>query len=404
MRSDGDLRIGLIGFGERAQLYPEVHRPGEGSRVVAVCDPARPARERARAAFPGATVTAALDPLLEQGLDAVMIFAPDDQHARSTVRALRAGIPAFCEKPIAIRLQDADTMLRTARETGTKLYVGHNMRHMPVVTVMRDLIQQGRIGEVKTVWVRHFVGHGGDYYFTDWHADRRHTRSLLLQKAAHDFDIIHWLAGAYTTRVSAMGSLSVYGDITDRRERRGERLRDWFSLDRWPPLSLTGMNPVIDVEDISLVNMKLGNGVLAAYQQCHFTPDYWRNFTVVGTEGRLENFGDTSGSVVGLWNRRHRAAAPPDESFVVPAVDESSHDGADGAMVAEFFRFVREGGPTLTSPVAARYAAAVGIGATRSLRRREAATDVPALAPDLVAYFDGGQVPAGSSSTEQEMQ
>ena len=39
--------------------------------------------------------------------------------------------------------------------------------------------------------------------------------------------------------------------------------------------------------------MTLDNGVQASYEQCHFTPDYWRNYTVIGTEGRLENFGAT---------------------------------------------------------------------------------------------------------------
>ena len=73
---------------------------------------------------------------------------------------------------------------------------------------------------MKAVWCRHFVGNGGDYYFKDWHADRRRPTGLLLQKGAHDIDVIHWLAGGYDRRVSAMGALAVYGDITDRRDRR----------------------------------------------------------------------------------------------------------------------------------------------------------------------------------------
>ena len=50
------------------------------------------------------------------------------------------------------------------------------------------------------------------------------------------------------------------------------------------------------------MNMPLDNGVIAAYQQCHFTPDYLRNYTVIGTEGRLENFGDGPGDTVKVWN------------------------------------------------------------------------------------------------------
>ena len=40
---------------------------------------------------------------------------------------------------------------------------------------------------------------------------------------------------------------------------------------------------MVDVEDISMVNMRLTGGIMASYQQCHFTPDYWRNYTVIGT-------------------------------------------------------------------------------------------------------------------------
>ncbi|VXC28558.1 Predicted dehydrogenase [Microbacterium sp. 8M] len=387
-----DLRIGIVGYGARSRsLREEAHRPGRGSHIAAVCDSAASARETARADLPDALITDSLDELLTSGLDAVLVLTPDDAHAAVAIRALEAGVAVFCEKPMAIDLADADEMLATARRTGTRVYIGHNMRHMPVITLMRELIAEGRIGEVKAIWCRHFVGHGGDYYFKDWHADRRRTTGLLLQKGAHDIDVIHWLAGAYADRVAAMGSLSVYGGIDDRRDRSGERMPDWFSLDNWPPTSLTGLHPVVDVEDISMVNLHLTNGVLASYQQCHFTPDYWRNYTVIGTEGRIENLDDAPGGTVALWNTRHRGAAAPDETFTIPDVGDAGHGGADALLIAEFLRFVRDGGLTETSPIAAREAVAAGILATDSLRGDGSAIAVPPLDPDLVAYFERGQ-------------
>ncbi len=387
-----DITVGIVGYGARAALHEEVHRPGRGSRVSAVCDLAEAARAAAQEKFPGALVTESLDQVLASGVDAVMILTPDDSHATLAIRALEAGVAVFCEKPLAITIEDADEVLRVARRTGSRLYIGHNMRHMPVIGLMRRLIREGRIGEVKAIWCRHFVGHGGDFYFKDWHADRRRTTGLLLQKGAHDIDVIHWLAGAYTDRVAAMGSLSVYGDITDRRDRAGERLGDWLSLENWPPTAQTGLHPVIDVEDISMMHMHLSNGVLASYQQCHFAPDYWRNYTIIGTEGRIENLGDTSGSTVALWNRRHGEASQPDETFIVPSVAASGHDGADALLIAEFMHFVREGGATETSPVAAREAVVTGVAATESLRGDGCARDIPPLDTDLVAYFERGQV------------
>jgi predicted dehydrogenase len=388
-----DLKLGIVGFGARASLHDEAHRPGAGSRVVSVCDVSERGRADARAALPDAFVTDSLDELLASGIDAVMVLTPDDQHARVAIRALEAGVAVFCEKPVATDLADADAILEAAHRTGTRLYVGHNMRHMPVIALMRRIILEGRIGEVKAIWCRHFVGNGGDYYFKDWHADRRRTTGLLLQKGAHDLDVIHWLAGGFADRVAAMGSLSVYGDIENRRDRSAERMSDWFSVDNWPPTAQTGLNPIIDVEDLSMVNLRLSNGVLASYLQCHFAPDTWRNYTVIGTEGRIENLGNSSGSEVALWNRRHQDSAPADETFIVPeAPEDSGHGGADGLLVAEFLRFVRDGGATETSPVAAREAVAAGFLATQSLRGDGSMIEIPPLDPALVAYFDRGQV------------
>ena len=169
--------------------------------------------------------------------------------------------------------------------------------------------------QVQTIWCRHFVGDGGDYYFKDWHADRSKTTGLLLQKGAHDLDIIHWLAGAPSRRVTAMGALKRLRRHHDRSDRDGEVVGDWFDRENnWPPRSQRGLHPIIDVEDVSMMLMELENGVLASYQQCHFTPDYWRNYTVIGTDGRLENFGDEVGATVKVWSRRSGYRADADRS------------------------------------------------------------------------------------------
>jgi len=321
-------------------------------------------------------------------IDAALVLTPDGTHEAIVVTLLEAGIPTFVEKPLAITVEGCDRILTAARLEGTRLYVGHNMRHLPVILTMRQLITSGVIGEVKAVWCRHFVGHGGEFYFQDWHADRRNTTSLLLQKGAHDLDVIHWLAGGYATRVQAMGGLLVYGDIADRTEDTGQLLRERFDPEHnWPPASLRGLNPVVDVEDLSMVHLQLGNGVLASYAQCHFTPDYWRNYTVIGTEGRLENFGDIgAGTVVKVWQRRSGYRDDADLTVDVPLL-EGTHGGADRPLVDEFLRFARDGGPTLTTPVGARYAVAAGYAATISLRAGGGPVDVVPLDPALEGYF-----------------
>ena len=147
------------------------------------------------------------------------------------------------------------------------------------------------------------------------------------------------------------------------------------------------MNPVIDVEDLSMITMQLDNGVLCSYQQCHYTPDGWRNYTIIGSEGRIENLGDSPGNcVVQLWNQRSHYRADGDERFVMEPVS-GGHGGADPSIVAEFVRFVREDGRIKTSAIAARNSVAAGCAGAESLRRGGMPVDVPAVAPDLQAYF-----------------
>ncbi|MEW2527816.1 Gfo/Idh/MocA family oxidoreductase [Streptomyces sp. NPDC047071] len=391
-----DLRLGVLGYGLRGPLARTAHRPGAGARVTALADPDEAARTRAARDFPGLRTTA--DPrevITAPDVDAVLVLTPDHTHASLTRAVLHQGKPVFVEKPLDVTVEASDAILRTAYETGTRLYVGHNMRHMPVVRLMRDIVARGEIGTVKTVWVRHFVGFGGDWYFKDWHAERQYTTGLLLQKAAHDLDVVHWIAGGYTRQVQALGDLMVYGDIPHRRAP-GEPKPDGGPVEdgAWPPGAQRDLNPVIDVEDVSLVNLRLDNGVLAAYQQCHFTPDYWRNYTVIGDAGRLENFGDGPGGVVRVWNggrSLHRGEGDT-EYPIGGAVDESGHGGADPLIIDEFLRFAREGGRTDTSPVAARMAVAAGVGATRSLRDGGGPREVPPLDAELIAYFERGQI------------
>lgn len=392
MSAPKDLRIGVIGLGQRSILADLVHQPGEGSRVVACADPDPRSRMRIGDRFDdGVQFADTHTDLLDRDLDAVIVTTPDHTHEQIIVDFLTAGVAVFAEKPLATTTEACDRILDVARSTRTRLYVGHNMRHMPVVTTMRSLIEEGAIGEVQAVWCRHFVGNGGDYYFRDWHADRSKTTGLLLQKGAHDIDVIHWLSGSVSRNVTALGGLMIYGDITDRTSRTGQLVQDWYDPENsWPPRSLRGLNPVVDVEDLSMMLMRLDNGVFASYQQCHFTPDYWRNYTVIGTEGRLENFGDEIGARVEVWSKRSGYRATGDRSVLV-AQAEGGHGGADDAIMSEFLRFVRDGGPTLTSPVAARDAVAAGCAATASLRAGGAPEHVRPVDAEVARWFAEGQ-------------
>ncbi len=382
------LRIGMIGIGGRGYLAHAAHRPEEGVRVVAGADPNTATFADFHARFgPDAFTTTDYRALLARpDVDAVLIVSPDFCHEEHAVAALEAKKAVYLEKPMAITIAGCDHILAAARDHGAKLYLGHNMRHFAMVRRMKQLIDAGEIGEVRAGWCRHFVSYGGDAYFKDWHAERKNTTGLLLQKGAHDIDILHWLCGGYTRRVTAMGGLSVYNRTTDRRPADDPGNKKWVPAN-WPPLSQKLMSPAMDVEDLSMMLMELSNGVQCSYQQCHFTPDSCRNYTIIGTEGRLENFGDNHG-VVRLWNRRTDTYKGQGDEEYPFEPGHGGHGGADTLIVQEFIRYVREDAPISTSPVGARYAVAAACCATESLRAGGRPVDVPAVDPELAAYID----------------
>ncbi|OHB53014.1 MAG: oxidoreductase, partial [Planctomycetes bacterium GWF2_50_10] len=344
MSASKDSNIGVIGAGLRSYLMKYAHKLGQGWRVSACADVRNEALDAFQTKF-GKDVTVTNDYreiLADPEIKAVFILSPDYCHEEHAVAALNAGKHVYLEKPMAITIDGCDRILKAAYKNNAKIYIGHNMRHMSFVLKMRELIGQGVIGKVKTAWCRHFISYGGDAYFKDWHAERAKSTGLLLQKAAHDIDVMHWFCRGYTRQVVGFGDLTLYDQISDRHSPSEPGDASW-SAENWPPLSLKQLNPVIDVEDISLMLMRFDNGVLGSYQQCHFAPDAWRNYCVIGTHGRIENFGDEPGKcVIKLWNRRSGYNPDGDEQFVI-SEEDGGHGGADPKIVAEFLNYIENG-------------------------------------------------------------
>jgi len=382
MPSDA-IRIGVIGAWGRGSLALHAHKPEEGSQIVAAADIVaaniKELEKKAGSKIEGFSDYKKL--LARKDINTVFITAPDFLHEEMAVASLKAGKAVYLEKPMAITIEGCDRILKAAKGTGSKLFVGHNMRYMKFTNELRRLVQSGVIGEVKHIWCRHFISYGGDAYFRDWHSERKNTTSLLLQKGAHDIDIIHWLAGGYTERVTAMGSLAVY----DKCQRRSPKEPGCatFNSEHWPPLEQTGFSPKIDVEDMYMMLMQLDNGVQACYLENHFTPDCCRNYCVIGTHGRLENYGEDK---IKIWNKRCdvtdliKCDQEVDASYTP---EEGSHGGADPKIVAEFLDFVRKGVQTAATPQAARYSVAAGVAATESLRKGGMPVDIPPLPKSL---------------------
>jgi predicted dehydrogenase len=135
----------------------DVAESGEKAVITAVCDVYRPARENA-AAFcrehfktEPALTTRYRELLGRKDVDAVLIAAPDFTHPQVLAEAIAAGKDAYCEKPMATRIDEARTAYRAVKASNRVVQIGTQRRSDPVHIGAAKLVQQGTIGKVTRV-------------------------------------------------------------------------------------------------------------------------------------------------------------------------------------------------------------------------------------------------------------
>lgn len=385
------IKMGVVGVTGRGGMAKYWHTGDGRSAVVAGMDVSGVALERFnKDVNPDAFTTTNLDELLSRDIDAVAIMSPDYTHEAYALKAFAAGKHVFCEKPLGITIEGCDRMLEAWQKSGKKFMVGFNMRYMNIFRVMKEIVDSGAIGEIKAVWVRHFVCHGGGWYYHDWHGASRNSTGLLLQKASHDIDMIHWITGKYTKRVAGLGMLSYYGGDKPNDLRcpvcpDKDSCVEFHHFDNGGnQMDLCAYRKEVDVEDVSAIMMELDGGIQATYSQCHFAPDYWRNYTFIGTEGRVENQDDWSKVVVKYRSRSKRWKNLTGDEIHEVRRAEGSHGGADPIICRDFLDMITDGKTPVATPLAGRMSVAVGVKGTESIRGGNRMLDIPAL-PESIA-------------------
>lgn len=146
-----ELRAGLIGYGLGGSAF---HAPvidaTPGVRVAAIVTRDRERRERALRRHPGASVVERVERLwaLRDELDFVVVATPNRTHVPLALAALEAGLPVVVDKPIAATAEDARALVARAERRGLLLTVYQNRRWDGDFLTLRQLVEQGALGDV----------------------------------------------------------------------------------------------------------------------------------------------------------------------------------------------------------------------------------------------------------------
>ncbi|MEY9536102.1 Gfo/Idh/MocA family oxidoreductase [Sinorhizobium fredii] len=214
MPKNKPVNVGLIGAGRIGSFHGEtVARRLVDAELVAIADPA----PGAAAALAGkvdveSSYTDVPDLLAHPELDAVIIATPARFHTNILVQAAEAGKAIFCEKPMALTLEDADRAIAAARSAGVPLQVGFNRRWDPAFSEGRAAIDGGKIGTPQLL--RSLTRDPGPFG-----ADpaRIPQWTIFYETLIHDFDTLLWLnPNAKPVEVTAVADALVRPDFADK--------------------------------------------------------------------------------------------------------------------------------------------------------------------------------------------
>jgi len=241
------VRVGVAGLGYWGPNLARNLGAIGGCDVAWLCDADEDALARVGAAHPQARRTTSLDDLLADGaLDAVVLATPVPSHAELAEQVLRAGKHCFVEKPLALRVAEAERAVAAAEDAGRILMVGHLLEYHPGVAKLKEIADSGELGDI------HYV-YGNRLNLGKLRADENALWSL----GAHDVSVL----------------LHLLGEEPHDVEARGESY----------------MRP--GIEDVVFCFLRFPSGRAAHLHLSWLDPHKERRFTVVGSR-RMATFDD----------------------------------------------------------------------------------------------------------------
>lgn len=190
------IRIALIGCSDIARKHAESIRRIEGAELAAVCD-----LNANRACWLGTEYEVPYyveyrKMLESEKVDVVTVLTPTGDHAKQVLNLVQYDKHLVVEKPMALRLEDADAMIRACDEAGIKLFVVQQNRYNLPIQALRRALDDGRFGKlvmgtVRVRWCRQQTYYDAALWRGTWAEDG----GVLTNQASHHIDMLVWMMG-----------------------------------------------------------------------------------------------------------------------------------------------------------------------------------------------------------------
>jgi predicted dehydrogenase len=367
------LRIGIVGAGGRGiNCFGDLLARRSDVELVALADSNHSRMENAAAYLEREMhlYTSAAAMYESERLDGAIVTLPDYLHADFVVEALHSGVPnVLVDKPLATTSEGCRRVAQAAQKTGGRVTMGFNLRHLPTLRKIKELIGEGAIGELMLIENREFYD-GGRTYMGRWNRKYEWSGGLWIHKGSHDFDIFNWWNAAGTPqRVAAAAGLNALRpDKIPFEVEPDKAVGPYCAVCAYkeicPDVSPLGSTNIFneqteaedgyvkdlciflsdkDVHDNGIALVEYDNNVRASHLECFVCGFDDRLYTIVGDRGTL---------MANLANPTQIELRPrwgETQIIEVPPAAEGSHGGADPLLVEDWIESMTGGGAASAS-------------------------------------------------------
>jgi len=263
------FRVALVGCGRIAKSHCDAIERVDGLDLVAVADVVQARAEAAGTANAVPAFASLAEMMAAVDCDIVTVATPSGLHPVHGIEAARAGKHVVSEKPMAISLAGADSLIDACSEAGVRLFVVKQNRLNPAIQLVKRAVEKGRFGRIHSAnctvrWAR-----PQEYYDqAPWRGTWAMDGGAFMNQASHYVDLIQWLAGP-------VGSVAA---MTATQERK------------------------IEAEDSGAAVLRFQNGAIGVLDVTMLT--YPRNLegslTILGNRGSVK-IGGTAVNRVDTW-------------------------------------------------------------------------------------------------------
>lgn len=189
------INFAIVGMGHIAKKHMEAIENAEGANLLAICDTNL---ERLEMAPSNVKKYTDLNVMLEENkeIDVVNICVPSGLHAKLTKIVAEHKRHIVVEKPMSLKLKDAQDMIGFAEENGVKLAVVHPNRFRPAIQKLHGKMKAGSFGKLSHANATIRWNRNQAYYDqADWRGTKEFDGGVLMNQAIHDLDLMLWLMG-----------------------------------------------------------------------------------------------------------------------------------------------------------------------------------------------------------------